>query len=331
MTSCPWRIRRAGNSARRPTAKTQTAMHDVPQPLRLICLAYVLVAAGVSIALTSLAANADGRPAAGPPGRIVSMNLCTDQLALLVAAPEQIHSLSYISRDPASSPLAEEARRYPPNHGLAEEIFLMRPDLVLAGAYTRRETTNMLIRLGFRVESFAPATSFDDIRANIRRLGHLLGREEHASHLLAAFDRARNRRRAATQADPGAPPPLAALYYANSHTSGRSTLASDILAHARLENLATSLGLGGIVRLPLELIVFSAPDLLITGDAGHHPTARAGAALQHPALRANRGQIVAMDNRWSCGTPAVLDIVRELEDVVMEKTRPERPTTPSKG
>jgi iron complex transport system substrate-binding protein len=306
-------------------------MHHDHHPLLLICLGYVLVATGISLALTSFTVNADGKPTAGPPSRIVSMNLCTDQLALLVAAPEQIHSLSYISRDPAASPLAEEARRYPPSHGLAEEIFLMRPDLVLAGAYTRRETTNMLTRLGFRVETFAPATSFDDIRTNIRRMGRLLDRAKRASHLLTAFDRARSRRRAATQADPRDPRPLAALYYANSHTSGRGTLASDILAHARLENLATSLGLGGIVRLPLELIVFNAPDLLITGDAGHHPTARAGAALQHPALRANRSQIVAMDNRWSCGTPAVLDIVRELEDVVMEKTRPERPATSSKG
>jgi iron complex transport system substrate-binding protein len=287
----------------------------------------VLVAAIVCLALTPLATRAEG----SPPARIVSMNLCTDQLALLVAAPGQIHSLSYISRDPTSSPLAEEARRYPPNHGLAEEIFLMRPDLVLAGAYTRRETTNMLARLGFRVETFTPAASFDDIRANIRRLGRLIGRETRAAHLLAAFDQARSRRRAATPADAHAPRPLAALYYANSHTSGRGTLASDILDHARLENLATSLGLGGIVRLPLELIVYRAPDLLITGDAGHHPTARAGAALKHPALRANRGRIVAMDNRWSCGTPAVLDIVRELEDVVMEKTRPERPAMPSKG
>ena len=304
-------------------------MHHVHPPLRLTLSGFVpvLVAAVICLALTPLAARADG----SRPARIVSMNLCTDQLALLVAAPEQIHSLSYISRDPASSPLAEEARRYPPNHGLAEEIFLMRPDLVLAGAYTRRETTNMLARLGFRVETFAPAASFDDIRANIRRLGRLLGRETRASHLLAAFDQARSRRRATTPADHRGPRPLAALYYANSHTSGRGTLASDILDHARVENLATSLGLGGIVRLPLELIVYRAPDLLITGDAGHHPTARAGAALQHPALRANRGRIIAMDNRWSCGTPAVLDIVRELEDVVMEKTRPERPDTPSKG
>ena len=73
MTSCPWRIRRAGNGARRLTANTQTEMHDAPEPLRLICIVYVLLAAGVSIALTSLAANADGSPAAAPPGRIVSM------------------------------------------------------------------------------------------------------------------------------------------------------------------------------------------------------------------------------------------------------------------
>ena len=259
------------------------------------------------------------------------MNLCTDQLALLVAAPNQIHSLSYFARDPASSPLAREARSYQPNHGLAEEIFLMRPDLILAGAYTRHATTQMLRRLGFRVETFKPAGSFDDIRANISRLARLLGRNDRARELLAAFDRARHSRSANARRPTQGRRPLAALYYANSHTSGRGTLASDILAHARLDNLATELGLGGIVRLPLELLVINRPDLLITGDAGGHPAARAGAALTHPALKSNDGEVVAMDNRWSCGTPAVLDIVRELEAVVLKKTDPTARHFPSKS
>jgi iron complex transport system substrate-binding protein len=281
--------------------------------------------------LALLLALLAGRADAGPPRKVVSMNLCTDQLALLIAYPGQLYSVSYVSHDPATSPLASVARAYRPNHGLAEEIFLMHPDLVLAGAYTRRQTTDMLTRLGFDVETFAPAASFDDIRANIRRLGHLLDRVSRAEALVTAFDAALARPLRATGTEAGRRQPLAALYDANSYTFGRGTLAADILSHANLDNLATILGLGGIVRLPLELIVYNAPDLLITGDAGAQPTARAGAALTHPALRRSPGRTFTMDNRWACGTPIVLDIVRELDRTVAKTPADAPPKRPAKG
>ena len=44
-------------------------------------------------------------PAAAAPQRIVSMNLCTDQMALLLAGPERIVSISFLGPDPAESPL----------------------------------------------------------------------------------------------------------------------------------------------------------------------------------------------------------------------------------
>lgn len=65
--------------------------------------------------------------AAQPPARVVSMNLCTDQLAMLIAAPGQLVSVSHVARDPVSSALAEQAQAYPVNHGSAEEIFLLAP------------------------------------------------------------------------------------------------------------------------------------------------------------------------------------------------------------
>ncbi len=332
VTTCHCDLR-AASTERRNSAMTVTPHRPIATPRKANGTSNLarLVIALLTLACAPTAVRAGQTGDAAPAHRLVSMNLCTDQLALLVAAPSQIHSLSYFARDPASSPLAREARRYKPNHGLAEEIFLMRPDLILAGAYTRHATTQMLRRLGFRVETFKPAGSFDDIRVNISRLARLLGRNDRARELLAAFDRARHNRTAHANRSTQARRPLAALYYANSHTSGRGTLASDILAHARLDNLATELGLGGIVRLPLELLVINRPDLLITGDAGGHPAARAGAALTHPALKGNDGEVVAMDNRWSCGTPAVLDIVRELEAVVLKKTDPKAPHFPSKS
>ena len=72
-------------------------------------------------------------PAAAAPQRIVSMNLCTDQMALLLAGPARIVSISFLGPDPAESPLAGLARGIPVNHGLAEEVIAVKPDVVFAG------------------------------------------------------------------------------------------------------------------------------------------------------------------------------------------------------
>lgn len=60
--------------------------------------------------------------------------------------------------------MVEAAKAYPPNEGLAEEIYLMQPDLVLAGSFTSRATVEMLQRLGVRVELFEPIYGLDDPR-----------------------------------------------------------------------------------------------------------------------------------------------------------------------
>ena len=126
--------------------------------------------------------------AAERPARVVSMNLCTDQLAMLLAAPGQLISVSYLAHRPRASVMAEQAKSYPANRGLAEEIFLLGPDLVIAGTFTTRATVSMLKRLGIPVVEFAPASSLQDIRARIAQMGEALGQQEEATALIAKFD-----------------------------------------------------------------------------------------------------------------------------------------------
>ena len=46
------------------------------------------------------------------PRRVASLNLCTDELLLALAAPEQIMSVTHLAQDPAETPLWRQARRY---------------------------------------------------------------------------------------------------------------------------------------------------------------------------------------------------------------------------
>lgn len=249
-------------------------------------------------------------PAGAAPERVVSMNVCTDQLAMLIADPGQLVSVSYLARDPASSVLAGEARAIPVNHGLAEEIFLLQPDLVLAGAFTTRTTVSLLKRLGFRVEEFAPENDFGAIRGNILRMGHLLGRPERAGELIERFDAELARWRQA----PGSRG-LAASYYAGSYTSGDGTLADEVISAAGYDNLGAKLGFSGTMQLSLEVLLLSDPDLLILGDRGGRAPALAQGVLAHPALeRAFSGvdRLEIESRYWVCGAPFTARAVEAL-------------------
>lgn len=270
--------------------------------------AIALALAGAALAFGAAAPAVAGPPA---PARVVSMNVCTDQLAMLVAAPGQLVSISHLARDPRTSAMAEEAAAFPVNRGQAEEIFLLRPDLVLAGAYTTRAAAAMLKRLAIPVAEFQAADRLSDIGARLREMGEALGRREAAAEIAARFERDLAAIRSAA-VSPWRP--VAALYNANSYTVGGGTLADSIVSAAGLSNLAAALGYTGTVLLPLERLVMAAPDLVIRGGRYDAP-ALAQEVLTHPALAAAeaRGPAAIVAGRdWVCGTPRVLGALRRL-------------------
>ena len=243
---------------------------------------------------------------AEPPARVVSMNLCTDQLALLLARPGQLVGVSRVAADPIASALWRAAADVPAVPADAEAIATLHPDLVLAGTWDPPTTLALLARLGLRVETFDIETDFDDIRAHVTRIGALLGTQERAAALLARMDAT-----LAAPLPPG-PRPRAALYYANGYTSGSGTLADAILTAAGYDNIAADRGLAGLTRLPLEVLVMDDPDLLVIGQNYPSP-ALAQTILRHPAVAAlAAGHAGIADNLWTCGTPRAADAVAAL-------------------
>lgn len=244
---------------------------------------------------------------AAPPERVVSMNLCTDQMAMLLAAPGQLVSVSDLASDPRMSPMAAEAGKYQPNYGRAEEIYLMQPDLVIAGQFTSGPSVAMLRRLGIRVEVLPPAEDFQAIRDELALVGEWLGRDEQAATLIAQFDT-----RLATLSTATARG-RAALYYANGFTSGPATLAGAIIETAGYDNIAADYGIETTTALPMELLVMAEPDRLVTG-AKWPGQSRSEAVLDHPALvHAAPGLAEVTDRDWVCGTPYVLNAIEALQ------------------
>ncbi|MEM6311644.1 MAG: ABC transporter substrate-binding protein [Pseudomonadota bacterium] len=250
--------------------------------------------------------------AGAPPQRVVSMNLCTDQLAMLLAGPGQLTSVTYLATDPRASAMVEEAKQYHSNRGLAEEIFLLEPDLVIAGAFSTKATVAMLKRLDIPVVVFDPAYSLADVRDRITLMGEVLHRTEAAQAMIEDFDA---RLHALTK--DVTRNPRAVLYYANGYTSGDKTLAGEILQAAGFANAAVEAGYGSGGTLPLEVLALTDPDIVITGSP-YPGASRSEAILDHPVvqeLRDGRESGTLTDHDWVCGTPYVLRAIEGLSAV----------------
>ncbi|MFJ5370292.1 hypothetical protein ACIPIA_13815, partial [Bosea sp. CER48] len=98
-------------------------------------------------AIAAVVATGLAPTAAAKPARIVSLNMCTDELVLRLAAPERIASVTWLSRDPRNANMGEAARAVGINHGLVEEVLAARPDLVVAGAVYYRHAADDPARL----------------------------------------------------------------------------------------------------------------------------------------------------------------------------------------
>ena len=125
----------------------------------------------------------------GKPRRIVSLNMCVDELVLRLADPQSIASVTWLSRDPTNSNVAALAARIPINHGLAEEIIPLKPDLVIAGVYTARTAVAMLKRVGIPVAEIDVPESLDDVRRQIREVAALVGERDKGEAIIARHGR----------------------------------------------------------------------------------------------------------------------------------------------
>ncbi len=252
-------------------------------------------------------------PAWAKPERIVSMNLCTDQLVMMLADRDRIASVSYLAANPQASALADETDGLTLNHGLAEEILPMEPDLVLAGSFTTRPTVALLRRFGFSIVELPVASSLDDIRANIRTIAEAIGEVSRGEAMIAEFDRTLQQLPAAESL----PPPLAVMYWANGFTSGKGTLANAAVEAAGFRTLGRAMELTGTAQLPLETLLNADPDVLIVGRQREDP-ALANEVFRHPALARvfdDRPMISVPDYLWICGTPFVAQAVARLAEL----------------
>ncbi len=266
-------------------------------------LALGLAAAVLLVSTGSAVTPPDAGPPLSAPLRVMSTNQCTDQLVLALLPPERIVSVTWLSRDPSGSLMADAAHRVGINHGLAEEVVQQNPDLIVTDEFSKPATRAMLKRLGYPMIEVGHAADFDAIRTNVRQVARAVGEVQRGEAMIAEMDRDL----ADLARDPG-PPLRVVAWDGGGFSASKGSLYNEVLEVAGAVNIANEPPVSGYNRPDTEVLLVAAPTLLVKG-AGVRPEYGMRENIEHhPLVRRywDGTRTVAISPAYyACGTPKI--------------------------
>ncbi|MGB1539608.1 MAG: ABC transporter substrate-binding protein [Rickettsiales bacterium] len=250
-----------------------------------------------------------GQAVAEAPRTVVSLNLCTDELALAFAQEGQIAGVSFNVGNAALSTFAEQAKPLPKLRGSAEEMLALKPDLVLMGEGQQPELQHWMRGRGMNVLAVPLANTLEATKRNIRQVAKQMGNP-------AAGEAAIRRMQNAFSVPYGSSnAPRVAVYYPRGYSDGRGTFMDAMLHAIGARHLGAEKGVEQLAYMPLETLVRLQPDVVLTQDYGFHTQTQGEVLLAHPALKALKAERVTIPgNLLVCPALHVADIIARLKE-----------------
>ena len=231
--------------------------------------------------------------------RAASLNMCTDEYLLLLARPQEIASVSRLSRDPADSSLWRVGRRFPGNRGDLESALKTHPNLLITMGGSGRSTTLIAERMGLKTLDLPFPATIADVARGMRLVARALGDERRALPWQAKLARLQH----------SAPPRRDAIFLgAGGNSVGAKSVEAEWMALAGLNQRSLP---GG--RATLELLATRPPAVLLRSTYRRTERSLGQVWLDHPLARPKASKIVIVDGRpWTCAGPLMLDQVERL-------------------
>lgn len=274
--------------------------------IRLTCLSAMLFSS-IGLAKPVLAATA-------APQRIVSLNLCADQLLMEMLPPERLVGVTHLSVDSGISYHFEKAKHYHQHRGRIEEIIALNPDLIITGKFTTQPTNQLLEKLGYSVLRIGLPKTIAEIKQQLTEIGERIGAANQANTIIKNMSQTLFELRKEKLKHT----PSAAIYYANGFSAGKQTIVDEALRFAGFKNIAAEQGLDYIAPLSMEALIKAEPDVLILGRYQKNTDSMAHQVLKHRALqkfiRAKSVKTIAMPDRyWDCAGPSIVTAIAHLQ------------------
>ena len=238
--------------------------------------------------------------------RIVSLDFCADQFVLKFADRSLIAAVSP-DAEKSFSYMRAQAKGVPKVRPRAEDVLLMRPDIVVRSYGGGPNAATFFERAGIKVVQINYANDIAGIRQNILHVANALGAPQRGKDVAAAMDA----RLAAIETPTHAPKTL--YLTSKGASAGNGTLIGEIFERAQLENFQT---VTGWTTTPLERLAYEAPDVIAAGFFETNDlTADIWSAARHPLAQRRVAEIPRIDlpGAWTaCAGWFIADAVEAL-------------------
>jgi iron complex transport system substrate-binding protein len=240
--------------------------------------------------------------AASAAVRVASLNMCADEYLLLVARPQEIVSVSRLSRDPADSSMWRLGQRYPGNRGDLESALGSHPNLLITMGGGGKATTLIAHKMGLRTLDLPFPATIDDVAGNLTRVAAALGDEGRASPWRARLASLRKT----------TPPARDAIFLgAGGNSVGPRSLEAEWMGLAGLRQRSLP---GG--RASLELLATRPLAVLLRSAYRRSERSLGQTWLDHPLARPKASKILSIDGRpWTCAGPLMVGEIERLRNV----------------
>ena len=231
--------------------------------------------------------------------RAASLNMCSDEYLLLLAKPQEIASVSRLSRDQADSSLWRLGQRHPGNRGDLESALSTHPNLLITMGGGSRATLMIAKRMGLRTLDLPFPMTIGDVAANMDRVATALGQPSRSIGWKRRLARLQALRR----------PSRDAIFLG---AGGNSVAAQSVEAEwMHLAGLRQRALPGG--RASLELLATRPPAVLLRSTYRRAERSLGQTWLDHPLAGPKKSRIVTIDGRpWTCAGPLMPAEVERL-------------------
>lgn len=243
--------------------------------------------------------------------RILSLNLCTDQLVLALMPVREILGVSRLARDAAISVQVEKARQVAAVNASPEALLALSPDVVFMGDNQQLYLQRWLSAHGVTVQAMTDGDSLLHLRRQIVDMAAMLQRDAAGRVMLQAQDEAFATYAAAARNL------RIAVYYPNGFSEGQGGWLGDLIVRLGGINAAAEKG-DGQLHLSLEGILSLRPDMILMPVYAYGMTSQAERLALHPAL-SRTAKVVPLPGAWfTCPHTALASLTEAIGQAALD-------------
>ena len=270
----------------------------------------------IMLSFYSFSSRADENQSDTVP-KIVSLDLCSDQIVLILADKNQVAAISTAAEDVYSF-YRQKAFYFPKTRGTIEEIIMLEPDVVLQTYSATMNMGEMVERIGASLIELNFGNKPETLYKNIELAGKVLGQKDRAFQFNKIYagriNKIKNQPRSKLKI---------AYITPSGVTAGTGTSVDDIIKLSGFESYAAAHNFKGWINLPIENLIMDPPDIFITGYFEDEAVTQSNWSLaRHSSLIKMMENIPTVNipsSYLSCNGLFIVDAAEHIRASVYEK------------